>query len=351
MPERTESKAVERSCRLYHRLLMFYPKAHREEYGAPMLQLFRDQCRDAWTSRRTRGLIVCWLRVLPDLLKTLALEHLSNLNWRKSMLFRTQFRPLAVFLSVFTAVFVLTVLTSAVIAFLMPDRFRSTAQIVVDENRLGSAQSIFHTDPPMPRGEMTVVADSSGASNFQGGPLYPQTEFAVIRCHAVLSKVVTALNLRDVWGKKFNNGQPLKESDAEGIILRNLELQPIRNTKVIEISACSDSPDEAARLANGVTEAYRAYSVDVAKLEASHANDGAMSRARMVTIIQPAVGALRPFRPNRPLMITLGLMLGSVFGSIAGAASVGVVTLFGRGRNPTASNANWTRETITGKSN
>jgi hypothetical protein len=50
-------------------------------------------------------------------------------------------------------------------------------------------------------------------------------------------------------------------------------------------------------------------------------------------------------------MITLGLMLGSVFGAIAGAASVGVVTLFGRSRNPTASNANWTRESVTGKSN
>src|SRR5579871_4689260 len=105
MPERPESKAVERSCGFYLRLLMFYPKAHREEYGAAMLQLFRDQCRDAWTARRTRGLIVCWLRLLPDLLKTLVLEHLSNLNWRKSMLFRSQFRPLAVFLSIFAAVF------------------------------------------------------------------------------------------------------------------------------------------------------------------------------------------------------------------------------------------------------
>src|SRR5215469_15114689 len=113
MPERTESKPVELSCSLYLRLLKFYPKAHREEYGASMLQLFRDQCRDAWAARRTRGLIVCWLRVLPDLLKTSVLEHLSNLNWRKSMLFRPQFRSLAVFLTIFAAVLFLTVLTSA----------------------------------------------------------------------------------------------------------------------------------------------------------------------------------------------------------------------------------------------
>ena len=55
MPDRTENKAVERSCRLFRRLLIAYPKAHREEYGAAILQLFRDQCRDAWATARARA--------------------------------------------------------------------------------------------------------------------------------------------------------------------------------------------------------------------------------------------------------------------------------------------------------
>lgn len=307
MPERTESKAVELSCRLYQRLLKFYPRAHRQEYGPAMLQLFHDQCRDAWTARRTRGLIVCWLRVLPDLLKTSVLEHLSNLNWRKFMLFRPQLRPLAVFCSIFTAVFLLTLFTSALIAFLTPDSFRSTAQIVVEENLSGSQQP----------------ASSSGAD-------FLQTEFKVIQSHVVLSKAIDALNLREVWGKKFNNGQPLKESDAEGLILHNLELNPVRNTKVIDVSTYSDNPHEAAQLANGVVEAYRAY-------EASRVDDGAVPQPRMVTIIQPGIQEQRPARPNRPLIIVMGIMIGSVLGSIAGAVSVVMVTLFRETRNPTPS--------------
>ena len=50
-----ESKAVERSCRLYRHLLFIYPKAHREEYGASILQLFRDQCRDACAELHCRA--------------------------------------------------------------------------------------------------------------------------------------------------------------------------------------------------------------------------------------------------------------------------------------------------------
>ena len=304
MPERTESKAVERSCWFYQRLLKIYPRAHREEYGGAMSQLFRDQCRDAWNTRRTRGVLVCWLRALSDLLKTSVLEHLSNLNRKKSMLklFRPQFRPLAVFFSVFAAVFLLTLLASALMAFITPESFRSTSQIIVDASRLPSQAA--------------------------PDPYYLQTEFKVIQSHAVLSKVVDTLNLRDLWGKKFNNGQSLKESDAEGIILHNLELQPIRNTKIIKIRVFSDNPDEAARLANGIAEAYRAYT-------ASLADSAATPRARMVTIIQPAIPELRPVRPNRPLMLAVGIVIGGVLGSIAGAVSVGMVTLIGRNRNTT----------------
>lgn len=312
MPERSERRAFERSCRLYQRLLKFYPNSHREEYGPAMLQLFRDQCRDAWTARRTRGLIVLWLCVFPDLLKTSVLEHLSNLNWRKSMLFRSQFRPLAVFLSIFASVFLLTLLTSALIAFLTPDSFRSTALFVVGENLPGTQPS----------------ASSSDA-------YFLQTELGVIQSHPVLSKAVDALNLRDLWATKFNRGAPLSTDRAETILRRRIDLKRVRNTKIIEISAFSDHPDEAAQLAYGVVEAYRAYRAEEARAMATGASNNVVPLARPVTIIQPAIPELRPFRPNRPLIIALGIIIGSVLGSIAGALSVGMVTLLGGPRNPT----------------
>ena len=42
-----DAKALLSSQKIYEHLLAAYPKAHREEYGAAMSQLFRDQCRDA----------------------------------------------------------------------------------------------------------------------------------------------------------------------------------------------------------------------------------------------------------------------------------------------------------------
>lgn len=300
MPERTTSKGVERSCALYLRLLTLYPKSHRKEYGNAMLQLFRDQYLDAWAASRTRGVIAFWLHVLPDLLKTSILEHLSNLNRRKSMLklLRPQFTPLPVFFKVFAAVFLLAVLTSVVIAFLIPESFRSTAQIIVEEKQPGSQQA---------------------QSDFID-PYFLQTEFEVIESRVVLSKAVAALKLCDVWGKKFNNGAPLSSDWAETILRRNLELRPMRNTRVIEISAFSDSPDEAAKLANGVVEAYRIY-----KAEEARANKDALPMKSMVSIIQPAIPETHPARPNKALIVNLGVVAGILFGLIAGGMAAGFV--------------------------
>ena len=82
---RQESKAVAFSQRVYRLLLAAYPRAHRQEYGGPMVQLFRDQCRDAWKRRRIWGVIWLWLRVLPELLKTAIWERLTDRRERKNM--------------------------------------------------------------------------------------------------------------------------------------------------------------------------------------------------------------------------------------------------------------------------
>ena len=63
-----KTKPVLFSEKLYERVLAAYPQAHREEYGQCMLQLFRDQCRDAWDESHFWVLMRLWLRIIPDLL-------------------------------------------------------------------------------------------------------------------------------------------------------------------------------------------------------------------------------------------------------------------------------------------
>jgi len=315
MPERTDSKVVECSCRLFRRLLVAYPKAHREEYGAAILQLFRDQCRDAWSESGARGVVGFWLRALCDLMKTSVLEHLSNINRRKSMLnsFRPSPKLLLVFCAVFMAVFVLTVGGSIVMTLMLPKAYASSSRIMVAH---------------------TVAQPPSSFSD--------RYELVLFQSHAVLNKTSEALGLSKVWGKKYNNGEPLNESDVESILKSRLEIRtlpirqdsalgPLSSATMIEIRAFSDSPEEAAKLANGMVEAYRSFRNE------QLAQNATVPMERRVTIMDSAVPQAKAVRPNVPLNIVIGILLGTVMGAFCGTVAAGLTWLVGRRRGNTGS--------------
>ncbi len=64
-----------RSERVYRTLLKAYPRGFREEYGPHMVQAFEDLCRAGYERAGTAGLIVVWVRVVLDLLRTAASER------------------------------------------------------------------------------------------------------------------------------------------------------------------------------------------------------------------------------------------------------------------------------------
>jgi hypothetical protein len=301
MSRQPESKAVEHSCRVYRRLLFAYPKAHREEYGAAMLQLFRDQCRDAWAAKFARGLIGFWLRAMADLLKTSVLEHFSKLNRNSFMLtlFRPTIKPLPTFFGIVAVVFLAIFSVSTLITFLYPETFAGTATIL--------------TSP--------LIANAPDSESARTEPL-------VISSSAVLEKTVQAMNLRYVWGKKYNNGEPLNASDALNLLKSRLEVSVVTGHDAygqapsetpIRIRTFSDNAEEAARLANGVAEAYRDYRRE----RDLHA--GGSPDVRRVTILDPAVPVFRPIRPNKPLNMVVGALAGILIGSIIASIVLGIV--------------------------
>ena len=81
----TPPKLVVLSERIYRKLLLLYPPAHRRDYGGMMAQLFRDQCRDADREGRSAGLIKLWLRVLPDIGKTSLQEQIAAIERKQIM--------------------------------------------------------------------------------------------------------------------------------------------------------------------------------------------------------------------------------------------------------------------------
>jgi len=117
---------------------------------------------------------------------------------------------------------------------------------------------------------MKVERDQSDIEELQGNglkynqydPYFLFTEENTIQSEAILSNVVERLNLNSEWGKKYNEGQPLKNAESIAILRRQLDVKQRRNTTIIDVKAFSDSPTEAARLANAVAETYKQWRFD-----------------------------------------------------------------------------------------
>lgn len=393
MPEPADIKVLARSQKIFERLLVVYPKSHREEYGAAMSQLFRDQCRDVWNEAGRWGLTKLWLRVLPDLVKTSITERLSALNERKSMfdkiaaLFRPHQVPRHTFRAVFVGVFLLVFGISVVTSFLMPESYASTARLKVepDEN------SMF-------------PGHSSSSPMTAYDPYFIQTTFEIIEDRVVLGKVIEALNLNVIWGKKYNGGETLKTTETMKFLKGRMSLKPVRTTKLIEITVYSEDKLEAACLANAIAQSYQDYRENsrkeaaakgiavlqnqyqqaevqipklqleveslrqqckirfdasgpqspqeqpywdkkreldnrfefhkllAAKIEAEKL-DVMIPKTSLAEITGPAEPGDLPVRPNKPLNITLGAIAAIFLASVAGALSAFIVFQLGKRRH------------------
>ena len=107
--------------------------------------------------------------------------------------------------------------------------------------------------------------DSSGYMSYGG--YFPQVSFEIIQSQLVLSNVVADLNLNEVWGKKYSNGEPLKYAECYEILGNHLRLTLVRNTEfwVFDITYYSADPKEAADVANAIGAGYKEYRIQTRK--------------------------------------------------------------------------------------
>jgi uncharacterized protein involved in exopolysaccharide biosynthesis len=195
----------------------------------------------------------------------------------------TEFRlgpiPLVVFAVLFLLVFLLVVITTTLVTFILPESYASTARIKIER--------VAPVEP----------------QNFQASydPYLIQTEFEVIQSELILNPVVEGLDLNSVWGRKYQNGERLKAAETIALLKSRLALRPVRGTSLVEIRAFSEDRDEAAKIANAIARAYTDYA-------------GAKSNTMQVQIVESAHPAIRPVRPNKPLNIGLGVVIGAVLG-------------------------------------
>lgn len=195
---------------------------------------------------------------------------------------------LQVGLPVGLAVFLLVVITATLITFILPESYLSKARIRID---------------------VPTVSDSSlspAQPSAQAGVL--PTELVVLTSHSVLQNVVSNLDLEDQWGRRYNGGEKLPPLVGVQLLRQRLEVRVLPKTSVVEISALSESPVEAAQLANAVAAAYIGYNASI-------------HSPLKVQLLESAVPAARPARPNKPLNLLLGAVIGIILGTGTGCLS------------------------------
>ena len=121
--------------------------------------------------------------------------------------------------AIIITVFLITAIIATAVTFILPESYASTARIIVE-----------------PDISNISMGDERSPAQAAYDPYFIQTTYELIQSQAVLSNVVSALNLNVEWGKKYYNGETLKTSEAIEFLKRRMHLDTIRNTKYITIT-------------------------------------------------------------------------------------------------------------------
>ena len=141
---------------------------------------------------------------------------------------------------------------------------QSSLVTVVDPAEPGKSQGAWQHLTGQVKSKARIKIENEGSDISYSGPsssgisydpYFIQTTFEIIQSDAVLEPVVSKLKLDDALDKK----------EAIARLRKRLDLQPVKNTKLIEIGVVGDQPIESAKIANAVAEAYKDYRISTRK--------------------------------------------------------------------------------------
>src|ERR1017187_8088042 len=114
------------------------------------------------------------------------------------------------------------------------------------------------------RNEPDVIADSGpfGATVYDPYFYFIKSASESIQSEAVLTNVVVALNLNDMWGKKYARGDKLKTRRTAELLKRRIKVQTTPRTLNMVIRATNENSNEAALIANAIAEAFAKYRME-----------------------------------------------------------------------------------------
>ena len=186
--------------------------------------------------------------------------------------------PARAFASVFFAVFLFIFLSSALVTFMLPETYSANARV--------------------------AAPDAAQLQIFQSAEL--------------LKEVSQRLNLPETFAARYGENRPLGNNRVEDLLRRSVQARRLPGTDLIEIRVYSWSPVECAQLAN-----------EIAETGARQARHG----SGPIRIVEQAVPPPRPTRPNKPLNLALGAVVGIFLGTMAGGVGAKLAVGFGGHRS------------------
>jgi len=145
--------------------------------------------------------------------------------------------------AVVLAVFLLVTITTALVTFILPPTFASTARISIQRD-VTDIQSV------------NLGQGSSQSYSAYDFAFWIQTEFEKIQSKMILYPVITNLELNVKWGEKYKEGA-LRMDTTYSMLKRQIDITQSPRTSLLEIKAFSDDASEAAAIANQIADVYR----------------------------------------------------------------------------------------------
>lgn len=159
----------------------------------------------------------------------------TNGSTELNLHFLDYWRVIRIRFPLITLVFLLVVITSAVVTHFLPVEYESKVAIQLKQN--DTLLNVFNE-----RGGMAFY-----------DPRFLTTQFDIIQRKEMLYPVIDTLGLEKKWGEKFG---PMSRGQAYSRLRGMLAMREVRNTENIEVSVWSTDRREAAEIANCIAEEY-----------------------------------------------------------------------------------------------
>ena len=163
-------------------------------------------------------------------------EALSNPSETK-LHFLDYWRIIRIRKMVIFTVFLLVVITTAGVTYVMPKKYTSSVRIDVQKDV----------------SDVAMFNQTFGGQNYD--PFFVLTQFERIQSKEVLYRVIDDLKLVQRWNQKYLLGE--SKLKAYEMLLKIMDPRNVRNTSIIEVNVYSKDKAEAADIANKIAEVYK----------------------------------------------------------------------------------------------